>query len=119
MKGNGYWFESFEDGDGTNEIQSLHNNYGSKNDSIKLGLSMGRNIHHEKKRSSTTAHATTSSNCKNHLQLIAFSTLSCIQQVTLVAMDIHSIYSHKTHIIVCNLFATNHPTNGLLPCKSC
>jgi len=46
MKRNGYSLKSFENGDGTNEIQSLHNNYGSKNDSIKLGLSMGRNIHH-------------------------------------------------------------------------
>ncbi len=111
--------QSFEDGDGTNEIQSLHNNYGLKNDLIKLGLSMGTNIHDEKKESSTTTHATTSSNCKNHLQLIVFSTLSCIEQVTLVAMNVHSIYSHKIHITVCNLFATNHPTNGLLPCRSC
>jgi hypothetical protein len=41
MKGNDYWLKSFEDGDGTNEIQSLHNNYGLNNDLIKLGLSMG------------------------------------------------------------------------------
>lgn len=50
MKENGYWLKSFEDGDGINDIQSLHNNYGLKNNLIKLGLSMGTNIHHEKKK---------------------------------------------------------------------
>jgi hypothetical protein len=81
MKGNGYGLKSFKDGDGTNEIQSLHNNYGLKNDLIKLGLSMGTNIHHEKKGSSTTAHATTSSNCKNHLQLLVFLLLITLNKL--------------------------------------
>ncbi len=81
MKENGYWLKFFEDGDGTNEIQSLHNNYGLKNDSIKLGLSMRTKNHHEKKGSSTIVHATTSSNCKTICNSLYFLPLVALNKL--------------------------------------